>query len=163
MPELRKQDDTGLGRKRRWSCLVEMELDRQKWDRWGRVHDAMVRSLFSSLSQGECDTLLREPMKRVGAEAAGTTERPLTPGEIGRRIMDFEAHWGIHGCILEETPGCFVREVATCPCPHFHPTSCRILAWCMEGYVEALNPDCAYVLDEPIPAGDATCCWSVQL
>jgi len=64
---------------------------------------------------------------------------------------------------LEETPDCFVREVAVCPWSHFHPTSCRILAWYMEGFVHALNPDCVYKLDETIPVGDATCCWSVQV
>jgi tRNA-Thr(GGU) m(6)t(6)A37 methyltransferase TsaA len=129
---------------------------------WGRIHDAMVRALFELGSEDACRNALEDPMRKVGAEAAGPVGKPLTPAQIGRRIMDFEAYWDIEGSVQENNSACFRREVVYCPWAHFHPLSCRVLGWYMEGFAKACNPACAYRLLRIMPQGDATCAWAVE-
>lgn len=131
---------------------------------WGRVHNEMVRAFIARYSVEECARLFEQAMHRLGSQAALARENAgaAEPEEIGREIMRLEENWEIVGSILQSSPRVFEREVTQCPWSHFHPFSCRIFGWYMEGYVKALNPDCAYSLSSMMPKGDATCVWRIQ-
>lgn len=131
-------------------------------DAWGRTHDRIGRALAQRFSGEDCAGLFRKTLREAGAEAAEPGGEPLSPEQIGRRIMDFEKHWKIRGAVRECSPDVFEREVAGCPWSGFHPLSCRLLGWYMEGLVARLNPDCRYRLPALMPAGDPVCVWRIE-
>ncbi|MFW6164529.1 MAG: tRNA (N6-threonylcarbamoyladenosine(37)-N6)-methyltransferase TrmO [Planctomycetota bacterium] len=126
---------------------------------WGRIHDAMVSAIEAASGTGRVRELLYEPIRELGRRAASGHAEDAEA--IGREILRFEALWDIEGRVVEAGPERFVREVTACPWDYFHPLSCRVLAWWMEGFCEGLNAEFGYSLERLVPEGDACCRWTI--
>ena len=126
---------------------------------WGHIHDAMVSRLEDELGGEGVREVFYGPLWELGRRAA--EQRRQDAEAIGREIMSFEASWDIQGRVVESGPDGFVREVTDCPWSYFHPLSCRVLAWWMEGFCHGLNSQFQYSLEELIPEGDPNCVWAI--
>lgn len=127
---------------------------------WGTMHDTMIRQLADNFGENGIRAALYEPLRRLGEAAA--ERRAETAPEIGREIMAFEALWGIEGRVLEERPDRFVREVTHCPWSYFHPLSCKVFGWWVEGFSAGMNGRFEYRLERLIPEAAETCAWSLS-
>jgi hypothetical protein len=129
-------------------------------DVWGKVHDTMLVHLSQTLGEEQLRQLLKQPLQELGEQSAERGQPDART--IGRAITEFENNWNIEGRILEDSPNRFVREVTYCPWSYFHPLSCRVLGWYMQGFCRGVNPRCNYELKKLMPDGDDVCLWIVS-
>ncbi len=133
--------------------------EKQLVDTWGRMHDGVVEKLQEKFGEKRLIQLLRGPVWLAGRTAATPTEDDARV--IGRRIMAFEEEFGLRGEVVEDDRDRFVRSISFCPWMWFHPPSCRVMSWWMEGFVVGMNRSFRYSLTELAPEGDGHCAWEV--
>lgn len=126
---------------------------------WGKVHNTIFTALTDSIGKEKLKDALYQPLKRLGQQSAQEINGDAQTA--GEAIMQIEQYWKIEGRVVESNRSKFVREVSHCPWSYFKPMSCKVLAWYMEGFCEAINPNCRYKLEKLIPEGSDVCIWSV--
>lgn len=128
-------------------------------DMWGKVHNTVFEHLADSIGGDKLKEILYQPLKQLGEQRGRQIEGDART--IGEAIMNVEKHWEIQGRVIENNKSKFVREVSHCPWSYFKPIGCKVLGWYMEGFCEAVNPNCKYELEKLIPEGDDVCIWSI--
>lgn len=128
-------------------------------DMWRKVHDAIFTNLSGSVGEEKLKDILYQPMKQAGKQGAKKIKGDAD--KAGETIMQIERYWNIQGRVIENSRRRFVREVSYCPWSYFNPISCKILGWYMEGFCEAINPNCRYQLEKLVPESENVCLWSI--